>query len=193
MRIAIFAGLVLCSLIAGVLLSLGYVFMPEPVAPTPVVLETPVVDTKEAFLNASVVDWVYSKSTRISKRMAQEIVNETYKEAVQPLLVLALFQAESEFFPGAVSSANAIGLGQIIWKHWEKPLVAKGICKERRDLFDIQTNIQATVFILNALMKEHKGDIHKVLNAYLGASNKTYKDKIVYNFVELSLQKGVRI
>jgi len=134
-------------------------------------------------------DWVYQKSTKISKTQAEETVVEVAKYK-NPLLLLSLMQAESEFSPTAISSAGAIGLGQVMWKHWGDALVKAGICKEKRDLFDYRINIQATSFILQDLLTRSGGNVEKALDRYLGTGNKAYKNKIVWNFMNLSILNG---
>lgn len=133
-------------------------------------------------------EWVYKNSTKISSKTSSIIVTEAFKYK-NPILLLAVFQAESEFNPTALSHAGAIGLGQIMWKSWGDELKKAGIAREARDLYDIATNVQATSFVLDTLLKTNGGDIQKTLTSYLGAHQKPYQDKIAYNFLNLSLTK----
>lgn len=137
------------------------------------------VDKREAVLTK----WVFEHSTKISHKTARNIVKEALKTN-KPLLILAIFSAESEFNPGAVSNAGALGLGQIMWKYWGEDLKKAEIAKESRDLFDYDTNIQATSFILEKLLKGNN-DIAIALTKYLGASNNYYKNKITETLTNL--------
>ena len=140
-------------------------------------------------------NWVYQNSSKIVHSVACQIVDETMKYD-HPLLLLALIQTESEFSPTAKSHKDCIGLGQIRWNDgekdvWGKALIADGICKEKRDLYDIATNIKASNFILTHELKKSKGDAVQALQGYVGGRHKPYVDKVIQNFLHLSMIKKV--
>jgi soluble lytic murein transglycosylase-like protein len=134
-------------------------------------------------------DWVYHNSSKIARSATRPIVDEAMQYE-HPLLLLALIQAESEFSPTAYSSAQAVGMGQIRWSVWGKPLVNAGICKEARDLYDIATNIRAANYILMTEIKATNGNFVQALERYVGGKHKRYVDQIAYNYVHLGMIKA---
>ena len=143
---------------------------------------------KENEYREKIAEWVFDRSSKISRQASRQIVDEAFRYN-HPLLLLALCQAESEFSPTAYSSAQAIGLGQIRWTIWGKTLTQAGILKEARDLYDVSMNIRATNFIIGTLMKSAKGNPLAVLESYVGGKHKSYTDKVASNFLQLSMIK----
>ncbi len=144
---------------------------PQPATKPQVIIEEPGIDL------APVVDWVYNHSSKISKRTAKIIVEETFKKSKYPLLLLAIFARESSFNPTAVSKKGAFGLGQIlVTKNQIKLLQENKIILDPRDLFDIETNIKASEFMLDQKLKVAKGDLRKALYLYVGGNKKYVQD-----------------
>jgi soluble lytic murein transglycosylase-like protein len=78
--------------------------------------------------------------------------------SVDPKLVLAVIARESNFRPNAVSSAGAMGLGQLM-----KPTAKEmGV----KNAFDPQDNIKGTTRYLSWLLKRTKGNLDKTLASY---------------------------
>lgn len=153
-------------------------------APAP----TPVVKTSIEKDFPILSKWVYDNSSKISMESAQRITKECQKRP-HALLLLSIIKVESEFVPTATSNKGAIGLTQIMWEHHGKELIKKGIIKDRRDLYDIETNIMAGSSILEDMLKGH-GDINKALTSYLGEKNPTYVHQILSNTVNLYILLG---
>ena len=130
--------------------------------------------------------WIISHSQRISENTAKRIAVEVFRYP-NPLLIIALIEVESEFIQSAVSRAGALGLGQIMYDIHKKDLAELGIQK-RRDLFDIDKNINATSYILQTMLKKNKGDVVKALHNYLGGKDGKYVARIFSNYVHLSLE-----
>ena len=77
-------------------------------------------------------------------------------------LLLAVARGESDFDPRAVSSANALGLMQILW-----PGTARHLGIHRRSaLFEPCTNIDAGARYLKELLAHYRGDLNRALAAY---------------------------
>ena len=121
------------------------------------------------------VSWVM-KHSKLSRGTAQRIVYEAHK-GEYPTLILAICKVESHFNPTAVSSAGAIGLGQIM-PLWIPRLKEAKIVTSREDLFDIATNIRATRFILCYLSDREK-NLVRVLYRYYGKRDKRYVRKVL--------------
>jgi hypothetical protein len=133
-------------------------------------------------------DWVYAHSSRTSKDSCLQIVMQAMKYE-QPLLLLSIMEAESEFSPTAVSSADAIGAAQIRWSVWGSSLSKAGIAREKRDLYDIYISMRAMDFIMRTLLSENKGDPTVALEKYLGGKDGKYLARISKSFMTLSLIK----
>ncbi len=143
-------------------------------------------DKTEAILTK----WVYEHSKQISRKTCKEIVEECLKTG-KPLLLLAVIEQESEFVPTAVSKKGALGLTQVratteFGKDvHEKDLIAKGIIKEKRDLFDVGPSVMAGDYILTLSLKDAKGDVSKALEAYLGGQDGWYVKRILSTLANL--------
>ena len=134
-------------------------------------------------------EWIYRNSSRIDHEGIDLIVKEAFKYK-HPILILAIIHAESEFNLTVVSSADAIGLGQIRWSVWGPSLIKHGIAKEKRDLYNPKVNIAAISHILEFYLEAKEGNIPKALEGYLGGPSKLYTDKIAYSFMNLSMVRG---
>jgi hypothetical protein len=77
-------------------------------------------------------------------------------------LLLAVARGESDFNPRAISSANALGLMQILWPGTARHL---GITR-KSDLFKPCINIDAGARYLNELMRHYDDNLHRTLAAY---------------------------
>ena len=73
---------------------------------------------------------------------------------------------------------------------WEKDLIARGIIKERRDLFDVGPSIAAGDYVLEIFIKESKGNVEKALEKYLGGRDGAYVKRIFSNLANLYVMVG---
>jgi soluble lytic murein transglycosylase-like protein len=94
------------------------------------------------------------------KQLAQQIAR---KYAINPYLFHALIQIESAWNPGAVSSAGALGLGQVMPMHTK----AGGICF-RANLLDPFENLDCAARIFKSALETHVGDSYLALREYNG-------------------------
>lgn len=116
-----------------------------------------------------VINWMLANSD-----LPESTLHEVYKLSMAteyPDLVLAIIKTESNFNPYAKSSQKAIGLMGIMPKWWEEDLKKAGIIKTNRDLYDMQTNIKAGVFVLYKYFETYK-DINIALTKYSGGAKK---------------------
>ena len=126
------------------------------------------------------IDWVYEHSTRISRKMAKEIV-EHVSYTAYPLFLLSLMKTESSFDPTNLSKAGAMGLGQVMPDH-EKTLIKAGIIKEMRDVYDIPAGVKATELIWKLKLRHAKGNIETALQYYYGARCRIYINGILKDY-----------
>lgn len=93
---------------------------------------------------------------------------ETYanKYDVDPLLILAIIKAESNFDPNAKSKSGAMGLMQLMES------TAKEIAKKLEEnfqeinLYEPQTSIQIGTYYFSILLKQYHGNIGLALASY---------------------------
>lgn len=125
--------------------------------------------------------YVTQNSRRMYPRLSREIVQSAIKYSdkydLSPILVLAVMEAESEFYPFALSKKDAKGLMQINPEANQQLLMQEGIFKEPSDIFDPDRNIEAGCFLLRNFINE-SSDFNTALDKYLGADSNAYKAEI---------------
>jgi soluble lytic murein transglycosylase-like protein len=156
--------------------------------------ERPDEDMREALLKAvnssdSFIDrfdaevWLTDMSRRLQTRIKDPderlyILKKVHYEAkrakLEPELVLALINVESNFDRFAISSAGAQGLMQIM------PFWLNEIGRPEDNLFDIDTNLRFGCTILNIYLKRERGDMRKALARYNGSVGKNWYPARVY-------------
>ena len=127
--------------------------------------------------------WLTDMSGRLGSRVKDPeesltILRQVHYEAsranLDPELVLALINVESNFDRFAISSAGARGLMQIM------PFWLNEIGRPDDDLFNINTNLRFGCTILNIYLKREKGDMRKALARYNGSVGKNWYPQRVY-------------
>jgi len=114
---------------------------------------------------------------RLSREIVQSAIRYSDKYDLSPILVLAVVEAESEFYPFALSKKDAKGLMQINPEANQQLLLQEGIFKEPSDIFDPDRNIEAGCFLLRKFINESP-DFSTALDKYLGADSISYKAEI---------------
>jgi soluble lytic murein transglycosylase-like protein len=104
-------------------------------------------------------DWSWWARQR-DRRSSYDALIERYaaQYQVDPVLVRAVIQVESDFNPRCVSNKGARGLMQLM------PETARqyGV----RNVFDPEDNIRGGIHNLADLLARYRGDLHRVLAAY---------------------------
>ena len=127
--------------------------------------------------------WLTDMSRRLEIRVKDPderlyILKKVHYEAkradLEPELVLALINVESNFDRFAISSAGAQGLMQIM------PFWLNEIGRPEDNLFDIDTNLRFGCTILNIYLKRERGDMRKALARYNGSVGKNWYPARVY-------------
>jgi soluble lytic murein transglycosylase len=97
----------------------------------------------------------------------EQLKKECLKNQLDPYLVASLIRQESEFNPGAISRANAMGLMQLL------PSVGKGLARElkvkrfsRDQLLQPYTNLQLGTHYFKQMLDSYGGSIAYALAAY---------------------------
>jgi hypothetical protein len=114
---------------------------------------------------------------RLAREIVDAAVRHSEKYDLSPILVLAVAQTESEFYPFALSGQNARGIMQINPEANLRLLLQEGVFKEPADIFDPDRNIEAGCFLLRRFIND-SSDFNAALDKYLGASSVSYKARI---------------
>ncbi|MDN0083884.1 transglycosylase SLT domain-containing protein [Crenobacter sp. SG2305] len=118
------------------------------------------------------IAWLSEMSRRLEKRVPDPWVRERLLVAVQyeasragldPQLVLALIQVESNFRKYAISSVGARGLMQVM-PFWQRSIGSPG-----HDLFDLTTNLRYGCAILRHYLDIERGNLSRALGRYNGS------------------------
>lgn len=102
----------------------------------------------------------------------QMVVEAATEFGVDPRIVATTVYRESDCYAEALGSSGEIGLGQVHPRVWVATLVKKGILHHQEDLWDPQTNLRATAFILACLHRRSAGDLEQVFRRYNGSGPK---------------------
>ena len=127
--------------------------------------------------------WLTDMSHRLRKRVQDDrtrirllknIHYEATRAGLDPGLVMAIVDVESNFNQFAISKAGARGLMQIM------PFWLKKIGKPGDSLFKIKTNLRFGCTILKFYLKRERGNITAALARYNGSGGKYRYPKKVY-------------
>jgi soluble lytic murein transglycosylase-like protein len=127
--------------------------------------------------------WLTDMSSRLQSRVEapderltklRQVHYEARRSGLEPELVLALINVESNFDHYAISSAGARGLMQIM------PFWLDEIGRPNDNLFDINTNLRFGCTILNIYLKRENGDMRRALARYNGSVGKGWYPRRIY-------------
>lgn len=117
-------------------------------------------------------NWLAEMSRRLEKRMASfdarlDFLRSVHYEAIRagldPQLVLAIIQVESNFRKYAISGAGARGYMQVM------PFWTGLIGRPGDNLFSLRTNLRYGCVILRHYLDREKGDLTRALARYNGS------------------------
>jgi len=128
--------------------------------------------------------WLTDMSRRLSRQVPDPTERLTILKAVhaqatlagvEPELVLAVIDVESDFDRFAISSATALGLMQVM-PFWVPELGYK----DKNQLFDIEVNVLLGCRILSYYLEMERGDLVRGLARYNGSVGKRwYADRVI--------------
>jgi soluble lytic murein transglycosylase-like protein len=128
--------------------------------------------------------WLTDMSSRLGPRVTdpEEAVTilkmahyEALRARIQPELVLAIMDVESNFDRFAISSAGAQGLMQVM------PFWLEEIGRPDDNLMDIATNLRFGCTILSIYLKREGGNMRRALARYNGSVGKHWYPNRVFN------------
>ncbi len=127
--------------------------------------------------------WLTDMSTRLARRLSDhkerlQLLRQVYLEArradLQPELVLAVIQVESNFDRFAISVAGAQGLMQVM------PFWLAEIGHPEDNLFHVNTNLRMGCTILRYYLDMEHGDLTRALARYNGSLGSAKYPQMVY-------------
>lgn len=122
--------------------------------------------------DAQAQHWVASMSERLRGKLADPLGRsdflrtvhyEASRAGLDPQLVLAVIQVESNFRKYAVSRAGAMGYMQVM------PFWTQLIGRSDDNLFHLRTNLRFGCVILRHYLDQEKGDLYRALGRYNGS------------------------
>jgi len=128
--------------------------------------------------------WLLDMSQRLQRRVRKQdhkkqlrLLKQIHAEAtraeLEPELVLAVIEVESNFDRWALSRAGAQGLMQVM------PFWLKEIGKPEDNLFHVQTNLRLGCTILKYYLDKENGDLTRGLARYNGSLGRNkYPNKV---------------
>ncbi len=121
---------------------------------------------------------------RISDALLDEYIKAVSKwgaeYSIPPLLILSIIWRESFFDASTVSSANARGPMQVIYKYHREKLKRAG--KSEMDLHNIDTGVRVGTEIMREYFDRFDQDIFRTMKAYVGGTHKTYAQDILTRY-----------
>lgn len=127
--------------------------------------------------------WMMAMSRRLEKKLPDRFVRLRFLQAVHyeavragldPQLVLALIQVESNFRKYAISSASARGYMQVM------PFWPEKIGDPHHDLFELRTNLRYGCTILRYYLELEHGNVFRALGRYNGSLGHPEYPQMVY-------------
>jgi soluble lytic murein transglycosylase-like protein len=131
------------------------------------------------------IDWMTEMSRRLARRvpdfnqrteLIKTIRYEAQRVGIEPQIVFALIEVESNFRADAVSHAGAIGLMQVM-PFWTDVL-SRG---SKNELFEPRLNIRYGCLILRHYLDMEKGNLDRALGRYNGSLGKMTYPNLVYD------------
>lgn len=122
--------------------------------------------------SVTAANWLTEMSRRLERRIPQfearlDFLRSAHYEAIRagldPQLVLAIIQVESNFRKYAVSSAGARGYMQVM------PFWVNLVGRKSDNLFNLRTNLRYGCVILRHYLDTEKGDLSRALGRYNGS------------------------
>lgn len=161
---------------------------PAPVDPALRAALMEAIGSSDSFQNRYVAEvWLMDMSRRLQKKMPdadqriallRQVHFEATRAGLQPELVLAVIEVESNFNRWAISHAGARGLMQIM------PFWLKEIGRPNDNLFHVDTNLRFGCTILRYYLDIAKGNLTEALARYNGSYGRYDYPRLVYKAMD---------
>ena len=140
-------------------------------------------------------NWLNEMSGRLERRLSdyrtridflRTVHYEATRAGLDPQLILALIQIESNFRKFAVSTAGARGYMQVM------PFWIKLIGRANDNLFNFRINLRYGCVILKHYLEVENGNLSRALARYNGSLGKTEYPNLVYSAWRNNWTYGIR-
>jgi len=129
--------------------------------------------------------WLVDMSSRLAARprapepeerlvLLRLVHQEAQRAKLQPELVLAVIEVESNFDRFAISEAGALGLMQVM------PFWLEELDQPEANLFRLRTNLRIGTTILRYYLDREDGDMRRALARYNGSVGKNWYPDLVF-------------
>jgi len=135
----------------------------------------------------AILQWMRDKS-----EMPEQVLSAIYDAAVasnNPDIIIAISYVESRFNPFAKSKKGAMGLMGIMPHVWIEELKARGLVKEKRDLYAIQSNVASGAHIFEKYLSK-TNNIEQSLLEYVGG-DPLYAGRVLQALGEIYLARSL--
>ncbi len=132
-----------------------------------------------------VFDHVFSDiqlTNEVKARYLNAVSKWSAQYSMPPLLILSIIWRESSFDASTVSTANARGPMQVIYKYHAEKL--SRINKGEQDLHDIEIGIRVGVEIMREYFDKYNRNIFRAMLAYVGGTHRTYAQDILTRYFD---------
>jgi soluble lytic murein transglycosylase-like protein len=114
------------------------------------------------------------QNTQLRLELLHTIYYESKRAGLDPDLVLAVIQVESNFRKYAISSAGARGFMQVM------PWWGDIVDEPSSDLFNVKTNLRLGCAILRNYLDKENGNVHRTLARYNGSLGRNKYPNLIY-------------
>jgi hypothetical protein len=145
----------------------------------------PIAPVAHEAANQAILRWMKENSD-----MPEHVLMTIYRVAMKSVnadLILAVCLVESNFNPHVESEKGAIGLMGIMPGVWLEELEARGIVREREDLFSISNNIASGAYVLERYL-EKTDNLSDALSRYAGG-DPLYAAKVMQMMRKISVTR----
>lgn len=133
-------------------------------------------------VQAEIASWITDTNKRVSEKQSRQIVSSAVsfskKNDLDPLWVLSIIRAESNFQSNVGNSYGAKGLMQVVPRYHKDKLLG-------RNPYNIDVNIEVGTKIMADCMGARKGHKQRALSCYSGGAGGVYQRKIASTHTEL--------
>ncbi len=119
-------------------------------------------------------------SDELLEKYLTSVMKWSAEYSIPPLLVLSVIWRESFFDASIISSANARGPMQVIYKYHKEKL--DRLQKDEQDLHNIDVGIHVGVEILREYFDRYDRDLFRAMTAYVGGTHRTYAQDIITRY-----------
>jgi soluble lytic murein transglycosylase-like protein len=180
-----------CAALLGMLVAALFPAIGYCAGDAPPTMSVPAVTGTEKVqaLSAQDIASLLSRQFRVrlgeSLRIGHAVIEAAKRQAMSPVLLLAVISVESGFNRNAVSVAGAVGLMQVL------PSQHRDRVRQAGELLDADTNVSIGSSILHDYLRAADGDLHDALLRYSGGA-KGYPARVAGRMHQIKVAFGMQ-